>query len=72
MFGANLPTLNIRGELSIKTYTGGLASMVIMVITLFFAILKLQHLLMKKKNPTISKYVQEGAITAEDRFTLAG
>ena len=43
--------------------------MVIMVITALFAVLKLQHLLMKK-NPTISKFVQEGAFTAEDRYTL--
>ena len=53
MFGAHVPTFNIRGRSVVKTSFGACASILILVLTLLFALLKLQYLV-EKKNPTIS------------------
>ena len=45
-FGAPIPTLNMLGDTMVKTKTGGLLSFIIILLTLGFAILKLEDLLL--------------------------
>ena len=44
MFGVQVPTFNIRGIEVVKTSAGACASLLIILLTLMFAILKLLHL----------------------------
>ena len=53
MFGAAIPTFNLRGKKDVKTSVGACASIIIIVLTLLFALLKFEHLT-HKKNPMIS------------------
>ena len=41
MFGAQVPTFNIRGKDVVKTSAGACASIIISVLTLIYALLKL-------------------------------
>ena len=41
MLGANVPTFNIGGQDRVRTYPGGLVSLVILVATFLFGVLKL-------------------------------
>ena len=53
---ANLTiSFNVNGEETVKTNTGAAISMIIAVIILYYAALKLVHL-MGKNNPNISEY----------------
>ena len=57
MLGAEAPILNMNGRSTIKTYTGASISIVMMCVTTLFALLKLQHLLMRK-NPDVTELVE--------------
>jgi len=65
MFGAPLPTFNVRGEESVRTYTGGFVSIIIIYVAFLFASLKLQHL-MSKHNPSVNIFKEEDAFDADD------
>ena len=52
MFAAQVPNFNIRGRKKVKTSAGVCASIFIIVLTLLFGLLKLQHLVMRN-NPSI-------------------
>lgn len=73
-FGANIPKLNIKGQTEIKTKVGAFYSLMIMIVTLLYAALKLQHLL-EHKNPEIMVHAEKRANnhyrTSEDKFMLA-
>ena len=62
IFPMQVPSMNLKGQDSIKTITGGLVSMLVISIVMLFAFLKLSHLL-ERKNPTINTLVDsdEGA-----------
>ena len=55
LFGISVPQLNVRGKSSVPTITGGLVSLVVIVVTFMFGLLKLEHM-MRKKSPNISKF----------------
>ena len=61
MFGAPLPTFNLKGEEKVRTHCGGCTSLIIIYVTFLFATLKLQHLL-SKHNPTVNTFVQRDAL----------
>ena len=61
MFGAQLPTFNLKGEEKVRTHCGGCTSLIIIYVTFLFATLKLQHLL-SKHNPTVNTFVQRDAL----------
>ena len=44
--------------------------MLIMTLTILFGLLKLQHLL-QRKNPSISKFILESALTVDDTYQLS-
>ena len=52
MFGAPVPTLNMRGETTVKTPIGAICSILIFAIVFAFALFKMQHLHVKY-NPQI-------------------
>ena len=64
-FGAPLPGFNVKGEDSVRTYCGGLVSLLIMLLAFLFATLKLQQLL-SKGNPSVNNYVQRDAFDEND------
>ena len=65
MFGAEVPSFNIRGRHTVKTSAGACASITIIILTFLFALIKLQHLV-EKKNPTIS--TNESSLKEGERF----
>ena len=68
MFGAPLPGFNLGGEDTIKTYCGGLLSSFIIMITLLFASLKLNHLL-SRYNPQVNDYVEKSHFDHTDIYS---
>jgi len=65
LFSSPLPAFNIRGEDSVRTYTGGCLSLIIMYIAFLFATLKMDHLL-SKYNPSVNDYVEMEALDEDD------
>ena len=64
-----VPSFNIRGQDSVKTTIGTCMSMMIMFLTLAYALLKLQHML-QKKNPDIIQFTDETAIDMSTKYSL--
>ena len=65
IFGAPIPTLNLRGERSVNTAVGSMVSILVFTTTLLFGLLKLQHLI-ERKNPTIM--VVNSPLNANETF----
>ena len=61
IFGAPIPTFNLKGEQHVRTYCGSCVSLMIIYVTFLFAILKLQHLF-SMHNPTVNTYVEREAL----------
>ena len=53
IFSARVPSFNIDGKTEVRTLTGGVISLSIVMLTILFGLLKLQHML-ERKNPLIS------------------
>lgn len=77
-FGESVPQFNIQGQTTIKTSMGSLASILILMLTVMFGILKLEHLVLRK-NPSLiisPKDLNEDDFndkynTAENNFMMA-
>ena len=54
-FGQEIPSFNLKGETRVNTLFGGVITLLIITLTLAYAILKAVHLL-QRKNPTINQY----------------
>ena len=54
-FGQEIPSFNLKGETRVNTLFGGVITVLILSLTLAYAVLKGIHLL-KRTNPTINKY----------------
>ena len=52
LFGAPLPTFNVKGDTEVRTPTGGCLSLIISLLTFAFSLVKLQDLI-THKNPTL-------------------
>ena len=75
LFGAQVPNFNIGGRYLIKTWTGSLFSIVIMLLRFIFGLLKLDHLA-QRKNPTVitsEEVLDEGSTydITQDEFMVA-
>ena len=55
IFGAPLPTFNLKGETHVSTATGGILTFCLTFVFLCYASLKLMHLA-QHKNPAISEF----------------
>ena len=69
MLGAEVPTFNIGGQDRVRTYTGGLVSLAILVATFLYAILKWQVMFLRK-SPEIVSYTDESAISSDYPYDL--
>ena len=69
MFAAGVPSFNIRGQDSVKTTIGTCISMIIIFLTSGFALLKLQHMLLKKR-PDVVQFTEEGAFDESTKYSL--
>ena len=52
-FASPVPSFNLDGEYSVKTWTGALSSMLVLALTFSFAMLKLEHMVLRK-NPQLN------------------
>ena len=55
LFGAPMPTFNIKGETKVMTVSGGVLTIFIFIVFLIYALLKLE-MLVTAKNPTVTEY----------------
>ena len=67
IFVAKIPSFNLRGKSEVKTSSGASASILIFMLTFIFALLKLQHLVLKK-NPTIMTNTSD--LAEGERFNM--
>lgn len=65
MFGAKIQTFNMRGRTKINTSCGACVSIMIFILTLIFALVKLEHLV-ERKNPSVTTNLS--ALEAGTRF----
>ena len=70
MLGAEAPKFNIGGKDSVRTYTGGLVSLLILSATFLFAMLKWQKMLLRN-NPEIVSFTDDIAISSDDYYDLS-
>ena len=69
VFGESLPTFILKGRDKVTTRTGGVATIVITIIALMYALLKFSHLI-DKHNPMMSTYFKEDYWKSEDLINL--
>ena len=65
MFGAPLPSFNLKGKEKVRTYGGGCMSLSIIYVTFLYATLKLQHLL-SKHNPSVNTFLVRDALSENE------
>ena len=70
MFALRVPAFTIAGQSRFETYTGGLVSLAVVIVTFLFAILKLQHLI-NHKNPLVNTIIDKNAVSNEEKFEFA-
>ena len=66
-FAAPVPSFNLQGETAIKTTAGASLSILISLLTLAFAIIKLDHLLLRK-NPNLN--TNESALQPGESYSV--
>ena len=69
MYGLPMPGFNIEGEQVMTTNTGGVVSVMIIYVTLLFAILKFVNML-NKENPTVFSYFEPDAVDVDYMFNM--
>ena len=63
MFPAQIPQFNIKGKDTIRTYCGGLISLIINYLFFLFAMIKFEHLI-TRHNPQIVMYDENNGFDA--------
>ena len=69
MYGAPIPSFNMRGESAVQTHAGGFISLVIFFVTTIFCLVKLADMI-QRQNPAVTLYVQREAFGDGDGFDL--
>ena len=69
MFAAPVPNFNVRGRTEVKTLVGSFMSIGIMTLTMMFALLKLQFMLLRK-SPVVSSFIDEEGHGASTPFNI--
>ena len=69
MFPAQIPQFNIKGKDTIRTYCGGLISLIINYLFFLFAMIKFQQLV-TRHNPQIVEYEETNGLDASDEYNL--
>ena len=70
MFAAPVPSFSIRGRTEVKTHAGAFMSLAIMTVTILFALLKLQFMLLRKR-PDVVSFVDEEGIDNSTPFNIS-
>ena len=65
-----MPGFNVRGFNSIASVTGGLVSLIIVIIVTLYATIKFFHLT-EHYNPIVSSFELTDAKTSDDHYNLA-
>ena len=68
-YGADLPSFNLKGKESVKTFSGGIMTVIILAITLLFAGIKMEQLVMRK-NPDVTKNIIEDFHGTDEKVLL--
>ena len=69
IFSQPVPSFNINGHTKISSFAGSILSCIVLLILLFYGTNKFKQLL-ERSNPTISSFVERGALTKEDHLNL--
>ena len=64
-----MPQLNVKGESIVPTCSGGLVTLLVMLITILFTLLKLEHML-RRNNPSITKFDDASDFYLGEKFDL--
>ena len=70
MFGAPVPGINMQGKTEHQTVLGTLISIFIISVTIFYALFKLQHMLLRKA-PQISILVEDEGVPFDEKLNIA-
>ena len=54
IFPASIPSFNVQGKSNVQTSFGACITLLVVSLTVLYALLKMQHL-QQKKNPSVSK-----------------
>ena len=68
LFPAPIPQFNSRGKKAVKTYFGGLISLIMIYLFFLFAVVKFLHLV-TRHNPQIVEYDETNAFDAADEYS---
>ena len=66
-FPAPTPQFNSKGEKGVKTYFGGLISLIFLYTFFLFTVVKFEHLL-TRHNPQIVEYEEPNGFDATDEY----
>ena len=69
VFPASMPSFNVRGKTAVTTITGSIVSILVFLLVLFYGANKLTFLV-ERRNPTISSFIERGAVTKDDVLNL--
>ena len=69
MFAAPAPSFNIRGKTQVTTLVGSFISLAVMTLTMLFAFLKLQFMLLRK-NPNVMMFEDEEGTDPSMRYNI--
>ena len=64
-----MPNFNLRGKSRISSIVGSILSALVFLIVIFYGANRLS-LLIERRNPTISSFVQRDAVTKYDELNL--
>ena len=69
MFAAPVPVFNIRGQTEVRTFVGSFMSVSLMMVTILFAIQKLQVMLLRKR-PDIIVFTDDAGTDSSLKFNV--
>ena len=68
-FSTPIPSFNLRGDGRVRTYVGGLSTLLVAFVTFIYGLQKLLDLF-ERQNPTINTIVNKNVIANEERFSV--
>ena len=68
-FPIPIPSFNIRGRTKVSSILGSVLSAIVLLVVLFYGAGKFRHLL-ERSNPTISTFIDRGAVTKHEHLNL--
>ena len=69
MFGAPLPTFNLKGKNTVHTVSGGIMTFLVILVMLIYGSIKMFHLV-SRDNPNIVAYLERNYYTHNNHLDL--